>query len=86
MRNTEFGFYVADNWKATHRLTVNLGLRYDLNPPYTEAYNRNSFFNPTLSNPAVDGYPGALNFLATARIAVGAERLCKLTIKILVPA
>ncbi len=30
------GFYFQDSWKATPRLTVNLGLRYDLtiDPPY----------------------------------------------------
>jgi len=62
LRNTEFGFYVADNWRVTHRLTLNLGLRYDLMPPYTEVYNHNSYLNPTMPNPAVDGYPGALEF------------------------
>ena len=32
------GFYVMDSWKATPRLTINLGLRYDrqFQPPYGE--------------------------------------------------
>lgn len=33
-------FYVQDNWRATNRLTLNLGLRYDYQTPYTERYNR----------------------------------------------
>lgn len=29
-RFQDFGFYITDDWKATKRLTVNLGLRYEL--------------------------------------------------------
>jgi Carboxypeptidase regulatory-like domain len=29
--NSYYSFFVNDNWRATHRLTVNLGLRYDYN-------------------------------------------------------
>jgi len=39
-------FYVQDDWKATDKLTVNLGLRYDfMTPPY-EADNRMANFDP----------------------------------------
>ena len=27
--NSEYGFFVQDDWRATHKLTLNLGLRYD---------------------------------------------------------
>ncbi|MEO8042662.1 MAG: TonB-dependent receptor, partial [Acidobacteriota bacterium] len=27
--NNEYGFFIQDDWRATHKLTVNLGLRYD---------------------------------------------------------
>jgi hypothetical protein len=34
-RQNAYHFFVQDNWRATSRLTVNLGLRYEVsNPPY----------------------------------------------------
>jgi outer membrane receptor protein involved in Fe transport len=38
-RNLEFGAYFQDDWKATKRLTLNLGIRYDLYTRHTEEGN-----------------------------------------------
>lgn len=40
------GFYVQDDWKASDRLTMNLGVRYDFMTPATEANNRMANFDP----------------------------------------
>jgi hypothetical protein len=53
--------YVEDTWKATHKLTVDAGLRWDYLPPYREVLDRWTFLNPTLTN-AATGTPGALEF------------------------
>jgi hypothetical protein len=39
-RNWELGFYGQDDWKVTPRLTLNLGLRYDLYTRHTEKFGR----------------------------------------------
>ena len=61
-RYRDYAVYVQDDWKVTPKLAVNLGLRYIIPKPYFETRDRVSFFNPTLPNPAVDNYPGALQF------------------------
>ncbi len=61
-RFKQYAAYVQDDWKVIPKLTVNLGLRYQIFTPYIEEHNRESWFNPNLSNPAVDGYSGALQF------------------------
>jgi hypothetical protein len=36
LRNTPWSVYVQDDWKAAPRITLNLGLRYELHQPYRE--------------------------------------------------
>jgi hypothetical protein len=43
-RYGEYGAFVQDQWHATARLAVNLGLRYDLFTPVSEFHNRQSDF------------------------------------------
>ena len=40
-------FFVQDDWKATRKLTLNAGLRYDLMTPVFDADNRLANFDPS---------------------------------------
>lgn len=45
MRTNFLHFYVQDDWRVNERLTLNLGLRYEFNPPYYETRDGIANFN-----------------------------------------
>jgi hypothetical protein len=46
IRLNEYGFYAADDWRMTKKLTVNYGIRWDYFSPPSEAHDQWSNFNP----------------------------------------
>ena len=62
------GLYVQDDYRITRRLTLCLGLRYDLETPLTDRYDRLSFdFNPDgdlgITVPGIGPIKGGLRFV-----------------------
>ena len=53
--NFQYGFFGQDNWKVTPKLTLNLGLRYDVTLPRTDRHNRQDYFNPSVASPLAGG-------------------------------
>ena len=54
--NWEEGYYVQDDWRVSPKLTLNLGLRYDLITPFIEKSDLLINFDPAGANPS--GNPG----------------------------
>lgn len=48
--------FINDDWHATPKLTFNLGVRWEQARPWTERFNRLSFFDPTILNPILQAH------------------------------
>jgi hypothetical protein len=69
LQNHYVGMFIQDDWKVNSRLTLNFGLRFELETPYTERYNRMSYgFDENAKLPVtVPGFDlrGGIVFAAT---------------------
>lgn len=61
LRVWEPSVYVQDDWRLSTKLTLNLGLRYDVYTPYTEVSNSISTFNPATAALQIAGQNGISN-------------------------
>lgn len=53
---THYAAYVQDDWKATPRLTINFGMRWEYHPPFVDYLNNLAVFVPDVST-VVNGTP-----------------------------
>lgn len=76
-RDHTMAFYIQDDWSVTPRLTLNLGLRYDVFFPFTEQHNHQGNFIIDPSDPkfgqmeyaGLDGYSTGLETLDKGNFA-----------------
>ena len=68
--NQEWGMFIQDTWKASRKLTIDYGLRYDLSTTFKEQYGRLGQFAPNLANANAGGHPGATIFASTCGLPV----------------
>jgi Carboxypeptidase regulatory-like domain len=60
LRRQAWGLFIQDTWKITHKLTLDYGLRWDLQSWGHEIYYRWTEFGPTVPNPVVNNIPGGI--------------------------
>jgi hypothetical protein len=53
--NYQYGFFAQDNWKVSSKLTLNLGLRFDVTLPRTDRFNHQDWFDPNATSPLNSG-------------------------------
>ncbi len=74
LRNFDFSPYIQDDIKFTPKLTINVGLRWDMMVPFTEEHNNIVFFDPSIPNPAADGLAGAVTKFGNCTGCAGYDR------------
>src|SRR4029450_12827158 len=60
-RTSYYAAYAQDDFKVTPKLTLQLGIRYEYQPPAIEQYDRTSNFDVTVTDP-LTGMVGAMVF------------------------
>ncbi len=85
-----FDTYVADNWKVAPKLTLNLGVRYDI--PFTLSVRNSingvhvsSSFEPDVPNPGANNILGALVYQGTGKYTCNCNRLTDTNYKMFQP-
>ncbi len=57
-RSKNMGWYLQDDWRVTSKLTLNLGIRYSIEPFITERFNRLAAFDPSVVPTQAAEYSG----------------------------
>jgi hypothetical protein len=73
LRNLALSPYIQDDIKITPKLTLNVGVRWDIQVPFTENHDLIVFFNPDKpgTDPAASGIPGSATKLGNCTGCAG---------------
>ncbi|MFP5205279.1 MAG: carboxypeptidase regulatory-like domain-containing protein [Acidobacteriota bacterium] len=54
LKDFYFAGYAQDTFQVTPKLTIDAGLRYETESPYTDRHNRLNYFDPSMPSPAAN--------------------------------
>jgi hypothetical protein len=66
-KRPEYGLYFQDDFRPTSRLTVNMGVRWDVYPPWIEVDDRQSNFDPSTGTFVVASEDAVINGVKVGR-------------------
>ena len=73
-RGSQWDLNVGDTWKVTPKLSLNIGLRYDVATPSVDKFDHLAFFDPLGANPGAGNRPGRMAWAGTSYGAAGFPR------------
>lgn len=69
MKDWYIAGYIQDDFRVNNRLTLNMGLRYETESPYTDNHNRLNYFDPNVLSPAANSeFPSLTGGLVFAAV------------------
>ncbi|HEV2381446.1 MAG TPA: carboxypeptidase regulatory-like domain-containing protein [Terriglobia bacterium] len=71
LRALNENLYAQDSYKPTPRLTLNIGLRYELPQPYSEVHNQTALFEPGAQSKVIPSAPQGLLYPGDAGVGPG---------------
>ncbi|MBI3477803.1 MAG: TonB-dependent receptor [Acidobacteria bacterium] len=71
IRGNAFNFYGQDTFRLSSRLTLNLGVRYEVPSPYTEIHNRQSLWVPDAQSKVFPNAPAGLLYPGDPGVPAG---------------
>jgi hypothetical protein len=74
VRYKDYAMYAQDTYKFSSKLTLNYGLRYDIDLPASEAFDRFSAVDPKLPNPDAGNILGAYTYFGSGTGRNGHKR------------
>jgi len=74
VRYKDYAMYAQDTYKFSSKLTLNYGLRYDIDLPASEAFDRFSAVDPKLPNPDAGNILGAYTYFGSGAGRNGHKR------------
>lgn len=74
LRNRAISTYIQDDIKVMPRMTVNLGVRWDIMVPFTEVNNTIVYFDSKIANPDAGGLLGAATKFGSCAGCAGINR------------
>jgi hypothetical protein len=80
MRSLYDAFYLQDDYRVTPKLTLNLGVRWDITGGLRETRDLLSTFDPNVPNPGAGNIPGAIVYAGHtggACVSAGGASLCR---------